>query len=87
MFLQEIAEQSKVLLIKEWFSTWIEGLIRYRKATLDKMSKFNKEVNESYKNLHSPAKIEDNMEAMLYIPRNEFDITKICSDIESVYDY
>jgi hypothetical protein len=73
--------------IKEWFSTWIEGLIKYRKATLDKMSKFNKEVNESYKNLHSPAKIEDNMEAMLYIPRNEFDITKICSDIESVYDW
>jgi hypothetical protein len=73
--------------IKEWFSTWIEGIIKYRKATLDKMSKFNKEVNESYKNLHSPAKIEDNMEAMLYTPRNEFDITKICSDIESVYYY
>jgi hypothetical protein len=73
--------------IKEWFSTWIEGIIKYRKATLDKMSKFNKEVNESYKNLHSPAKIEDNMEAMLYTPHNEFDITKICSDIESVYYY
>lgn len=35
--------------IKEWFSTWIEGLITYRKATLDKMSVFIKEVNESHK--------------------------------------
>ena len=73
--------------IKEWFSTWIEGLIRYRKATLDKMSVFNKEVNESHKNLHYPDKIEDNMEARLFIPHMEFDMTKICSDIESVYNY
>ena len=73
--------------IKEWFSTWIEGLITYRKAILNKMSEFNKEVNESYKNLHYPDKIEDNMEARLYIPHMEFDMTKICSDIESVYNY
>jgi DNA-binding PadR family transcriptional regulator len=73
--------------IKEWFSTWIEGLITYRKATLDKMSEFNKEVNESHKNLHYPDKIEDNMEAKLYTPHMEFDMTKICSDIESVYNY
>ena len=73
--------------IKEWFSTWIEGLITYRKAILNKMSEFNKEVNESYKNLHYPDKIESNMEARLYIPHMEFDMTKICSDIESVYNY
>jgi hypothetical protein len=73
--------------IKEWFLVWIGGLIRYRKDTLDKMSKFYKELNESYKNVHSPVKIEENMEAMLYIPHKEFNMTKICSDIESVYDY
>jgi hypothetical protein len=73
--------------IREWFSTWIEGLITYRTATLDKMSEFNNEVNESYKNLHSPDKIEENMEAKLYLPHTELDMTKICSDIESVYDH
>lgn len=72
--------------IKEWFLTWIEGLIKYRKDTLDKISKFNKEVNESYKNVHSPDKIEENMEAMLCTPHKEFRMTEICSDIESVYD-
>jgi hypothetical protein len=46
-----------------------------------------KEVNESYKDLHSPDKIEDNMEAKLYLSHTELDMTKICSDIESVYDY
>jgi hypothetical protein len=51
------------------------------------MSEFDKEVNESHKNLHYPDKIEDNMEAKLYTPHMEFDMTKICSDIESVYNY
>jgi DNA-binding PadR family transcriptional regulator len=73
--------------IKEWFSAWIKGLIRYRKHTLNQMSEFYKEVNESYKNVHSPVKIEDNMEAMLYVPHKEFDMTKVCSDNESIYDY
>jgi hypothetical protein len=72
--------------IKEWFLAWIDGLIRYRKHTLEKMSKFYREINESYKNVHSPIKIEENMEAMLYIPHKEFNIAKICSDIESIYD-
>ena len=50
------------------------------------MSEFNKEVNESYKNVHSPDKIEENMEAMLCTPHKEFRMTEIRSDIESVYD-
>ena len=73
--------------IKQWFSSWIESLIKIRKNTLEQMSKFYKEVNESHKSVHSPMKIEENMKAMIYVPHKEFDMAKVCSDIKSVYNY
>jgi hypothetical protein len=66
--------------IKEWFSVWIESLIRYRKHTSDEMSKFYNEVVISHKHLYS-------LPLPVGVQHEEYDITKICSDIESVYDY
>jgi hypothetical protein len=69
--------------IKEWFSSWIESLIRFRKYTLDEMSKFYSEVTEAHKHLYSPPPPV----GVVYMQHDEYDMTKICSDIESVYDY
>jgi hypothetical protein len=69
--------------IKEWFSAWIESLIRYREHTLDEMSKFYNEVIEAHKHLYSPPPPV----GVVLVQHDEYDMTKICSDIESVYDY
>jgi hypothetical protein len=69
--------------IKKWFSAWIESLIRYRKYTSEQMSIFYAEAVESQKHLYSfppPAGAE-------LIQHEEYDMTKVCSDIDTVYDY
>jgi hypothetical protein len=74
--------------IKQWFSTWIGGIIEYRSQTSDKMSEFynkviNSNVNMEKENFGSNA---DKNDTTTYYPE-EYDITKICSDVDSVYDY
>jgi hypothetical protein len=64
--------------IKEWFSSWIESLIRYRKYTLDEMSKFYNEVIEAHKHLYSPPPPVD----VAFLQHDEYEMTKICSDID-----
>jgi hypothetical protein len=73
--------------IKEWFLAWMESLIRYRKYTSEQMSKFYNEVIESNEHVYSPIKPEDNAHAVLIIDHEEYDMTKVCSDIESIYEY
>ncbi|MET0785109.1 MAG: hypothetical protein ABWY25_00180 [Paenisporosarcina sp.] len=69
--------------IKEWFSFWIGSLIRYRKHTLDEMSKFYNKLIDAHKHLYLPPPPE----GIVFIQHDEYDVTKICSDIEFVYDY
>jgi hypothetical protein len=69
--------------IKEWFSMWIRSLIRYRNSITDKMSKFYDEVIESNKHLYSLPPPT----GVLIMPHEEYDMTKVSSSIESVYDY
>jgi hypothetical protein len=37
--------------IKQWFSGWIGGIIKYRSKVLDKMSEFYNEVNNADENI------------------------------------
>ena len=74
--------------IKEWFSAWIESVIFYRKHISDQMLKFYSEVIDSHQNVHTPLPKDTTLEAeIISAYNNEFDITKICSNIESVYDH
>jgi DNA-binding PadR family transcriptional regulator len=74
--------------IKQWFSTWIGGIIEYRNQTSDQMSELynqviNSNLNMEKENLDS----NDDKKATTTYYTEEYDITKICSDVDSVYDY
>jgi hypothetical protein len=66
--------------IKKWFSAWVASLIRYRRYTSEQMSKFFAEAVESHKHLYS-------CPPSAGVQHEEYDMTEVCSDIESVYDY
>ena len=76
--------------IKQWFSAWIGGIIEYRSQTSDQMSEFYKKViNSNLRNMEkgkSDSNADKKKATTTYYPE-EYDITKICSDIDSVYDY
>jgi hypothetical protein len=69
--------------IKERFSGWIESLIRYRGYTSEQMSKFYTRAVKSHEHLYSPPPPV----GVALIQHEEYDMTNICNDIESVYDY
>jgi hypothetical protein len=74
--------------IKRWFSTWIAGIIEYRSQTSDKMSEFYNQVIMSQENMENEKSIPDtDRKAIISFHPEEYDIAKICSDIDSVYDY
>jgi hypothetical protein len=74
--------------IKQWFSGWIGGIIKYRSKVLGKMSEFYNEVNNADENIKRDNKQTNNSKKskISYCP-DEYDISKICSDFDSVYDY
>jgi DNA-binding PadR family transcriptional regulator len=77
--------------IKQWFSAWIGGIIEYRSQTSDQMLEFyNQVINSNLTNMEK-GKFDSNADkkkaATTYYYHQEYDITKICSDIDSVYDY
>jgi hypothetical protein len=70
--------------IKQWFSAWIGDLRNYRSQTSERMSIFYDEVINSHKNI----KQKEDIQQVKHKPVSEsvyeeFDITKICSDIDS----
>jgi DNA-binding PadR family transcriptional regulator len=77
--------------IKRWFSAWIGGIIEYRSQTSDQMSEFYKKViNSNLRNMEKgkfDSKADKKRATTTYYYHEEYDITKICSDIDSVYDY
>jgi hypothetical protein len=77
--------------IKQWFFGWIEDIMNYRKQTSHKMSEFYNEVIKSDENIRrqhneiQEADKEANEEAIIEILHEEYDITKICIEIDSIY--
>jgi hypothetical protein len=74
--------------IKQWFSAWIGGIIEYRSQTSDKMSEFYDQIIKSNVGIEKENFVSnaDKKDTTTYYPE-EYDITKICSDVDSVYDY
>jgi hypothetical protein len=72
--------------IKQWFSGWIEGIIKYRSKVLDKMSEFYNKVNNASENKKMDS-VTLNIGKKNRYQEEEYDISKICSDFNSVYDY
>lgn len=74
--------------IKQWFSGWIGGIIKYRSKLVDKMSKFHDEVNNADENIKKDnIQINIGKKAKITSDQEEYNISKICSDFNSVYDY
>jgi DNA-binding MarR family transcriptional regulator len=72
--------------IKEWFSAWIEDLRNYRNLTSKRMSVFYDEVINSHKNIKQKEEIQQVKDKPVSEPvYEEFDIKKICSDIDSTF--
>jgi hypothetical protein len=77
--------------IKQWFFRWVEDIVNYRKQTSRKMSDFYNEVIKSHENIrrqHNQIQESDKEaddEAMIEILHEEYDITKICSEIDPIY--
>lgn len=67
--------------IKEWFSAWMESLIRYRKYTSNEMAKLYNEVTEPHRYLYSPP--QSNGVALMV--HQVYDMSKVYSEVESVY--
>jgi hypothetical protein len=74
--------------IKQWFSGWIGGIIKYRRRVLDKMSEFHNEVINANENMKRDNNKTNNSKITntIYYP-DEYNISKICSNLDSVYDY
>ncbi len=74
--------------IKRWFSTWIAGIIEYRSQTSDKMYEFYDQLIKSHENMKDEDFVPGtDRRATISFHPEEYDITKICSYIDSVYDY
>jgi DNA-binding PadR family transcriptional regulator len=78
--------------IKQWFSEWIGGIIKYRSKVLDKMDEFYDEVNNADKKLKiDNAQPHIDKKAKIISYPDEYNISRICSDFNSdfnsVYDY
>jgi len=71
--------------IKQWFSAWIGDLRNYRSQTSKRMSVFYDEVINSHKNINQKEVLQQVKEKPVSEPvyEEEFDLTKICSDIDS----
>jgi hypothetical protein len=70
--------------IKQWFSAWIGDLTNYRSQISKRMSVFYDEITNSHKNIKQKEDIHQTEDKPVSKPLyQEFDITKICSDIDS----
>jgi DNA-binding PadR family transcriptional regulator len=85
-----LAILSKDKDIKQWFSGWIDDIIEYRRQTFDKMFKFYNEIINSHENITKQPvfNAEDKKEkSALRLSYEEYNMAKICSDIDYVYAY
>jgi hypothetical protein len=75
--------------IKQWFSTWIQDIINFRIKTSKMMSEFYKKINKPQDSIKASPKTGDdrNAEPEIEILYEEYDMSKICSDVRSVYDH
>lgn len=71
--------------IKQWFSTWIDGIIKYRGKVLDKMSEFYNEIQADER--VKQASIKHGKKDKIISYPEEYNVSKICSDFDFVYDY
>jgi len=69
--------------IKQWFSEWMQDIVNYRNYTSSKMSRFYDEISRPHENIRikDPTKGPDHKHVR-DIFHQEYDITKILSDIE-----
>jgi hypothetical protein len=74
--------------IKQWFSAWIQDIINFRIKTSNMMSDFYKKINRPQDSIKT-SKIGDdrNAEPEIEILYEEYDMSKVCSEINSVYEH
>lgn len=73
--------------IRIWFSTWIGGVIEYRRHTSDKMLEFYDLITTS-KGRKKETRLEPNTSGKAIVVHEEYDIKKICiDDFGPNYDY
>jgi len=74
--------------IKQWFSRWIAGIIQYRSRTSDKMSQFYDKVTRPNQNMKKESLNRNTgIKASIAVNYEEYDITQICAELDSVYDH
>jgi hypothetical protein len=71
--------------IKQWFGAWIGDLTNYRNQISKGMSIFYDEIINSHKNIKQKEDTHQVKDKAVSKPiYQEYDITKICSDIDSL---